>query len=67
MTEERFTELEIKLSYQDDLLQTLNSIVSEQQKQIYKLEKTCTLLAGRIKNTVNSEGISQQIERPPHY
>ena len=67
MDEERFTELEIKLSYQDDLLQTLNTIVSEQQQQIYKLEQTCKLLAGRLKNMVNTEGVSQDIEIPPHY
>ena len=67
MTIERITELEIKVAYQDDLLQTLNDIVGEQQKQISRLEKTCIVLGDRIKNMSEPTGINQDIEIPPHY
>ncbi len=67
MDEDRFTELEIKLAYQEDLLQTLNLIVIDQQNQISRLEETCKFLDKRIK-TVNENGMIEQGEEvPPHY
>lgn len=67
MSEDRIIELEIKTAYQEDLLQSLNAIVSEQQMQISRLEKTCQLLHSRIKNIGEAGGIHQGIETPPHY
>jgi len=67
MNDERVTELEIKVAYQEDLLQTLNDIVSEQQQQLIRLEELSRLLGQRIKNMTASEGINQGIELPPHY
>ena len=69
MNDDRLIELEIKAAYQEDLLQTLNKIVSEQQQQIQRLEKTCQLLNERI-NSLSTEsggnGASAD-EVPPHY
>ncbi len=67
MGKDRITELEIKISYQDDLLQELNVIVSEQQKQIYRLEEACRVLGERMRNMAEPEGIAQGVEVPPHY
>jgi SlyX protein len=67
MNEERLMELEIKVAYQEDLLQALNTIVSEQQKQIVRLEETCEFLNERIKNRGDSQDINQEFEVPPHY
>ncbi|NOR69439.1 MAG: SlyX protein [Methylomarinum sp.] len=67
MGKDRITELEIKISYQDDLLQELNVIVSEQQKQIYRLEEAYRVLGERMKNMAEPEGIAQGVEVPPHY
>ncbi|KAF3981439.1 MAG: SlyX family protein [Methylococcales symbiont of Hymedesmia sp. n. MRB-2018] len=67
MDEERFTELEIKLAYQEDLLQTLNLIVIEQQTQISQLEESCKLLVKRIKSIGGNEMIDTGLEVPPHY
>ncbi|WP_198246500.1 SlyX family protein [methane-oxidizing endosymbiont of Gigantopelta aegis] len=39
MTESRITELEIKLAYQEELIDTLNSIVAKQQLQMALLHK----------------------------
>jgi SlyX protein len=69
MTDERIIELEIKAAYQDDLLRTLNDIVSTQQQQIQRLEKTCQLLNERIKS-LSTESIGNDVpidEVPPHY
>ncbi len=67
MDEERFTELEIKLAYQEDLLQTLNLIVTRQQDQISRLEETCKFLDRRIKTVDGNTIIDQGVEVPPHY
>ena len=67
MTDSRITELEIKVAYQDDLLQALNEIVGDQQQQLIRLEEVCRLLGQRIKNMAEPEGINQGVEVPPHY
>lgn len=71
MGENRIIELEIKAAYQEDLLQTLNTIVSQQQQQIDRLEKTCALLHDRLKNLSNQRqddgNMSHVHEIPPHY
>jgi len=67
VNDDRIVELEIKVAYQDDLLQVLNTIVSDQQKQISKLEETCKLLGERMKNMAEPEAINQGVEIPPHY
>ena len=67
MSEDRIIELEIKAAYQEDLLQSLNTVISQQQLQITRLEETCKFLHDRLKNIATPEGISQNSERPPHY
>ena len=67
MNEGRITELEIKVAYQEDLLQSLNTIVSEQQQQIIRLEETCKFLNERINNKGVGQEINQGLEIPPHY
>jgi SlyX protein len=67
MNDKQITELEIKIAYQEDLLEALNSIVIEHQKQISRLEETCKLLNEKIKNTSGVQEINQGVEKPPHY
>jgi SlyX protein len=71
MMEVRIIELEIKAAYQEDLLQTLNNVISQQQQQIDRLEMTCTLLNERIKSLSNQrqegDNTSHVDEIPPHY
>jgi SlyX protein len=67
MSDDRITELEIKIAYQEDLLQSLNTIVSNQQLQINRIEETCKFLNDRIKSIREVESINQSSERPPHY
>ncbi|WP_305907253.1 SlyX family protein [Methylomarinum sp. Ch1-1] len=68
MSEERIIELEIKAAYQEELLESLNSIVAQQQQQIDKLEETCKLLHDKIESLSPTEaGKALQDEIPPHY
>ena len=67
-TEERLTEIEIKLSRQEDLLDTLNQLVYQQQKKISELEGLCAALARHLKAASaadNDAAIGH--DRPPHY
>lgn len=68
-TEEKIIDLEIRLSRQDDLLDTLNTQVYRQQKKIDELETLCKLLATRLQDVAQQAGQRQPVvdERPPHY
>ncbi len=66
MNNDRITELEIKLAYQEELIDTLNGIVANQQLQIGKLEETCKLLHSKIESVATAEK-NQPEPPPPHY
>ncbi|WP_395404335.1 SlyX family protein [Pseudoduganella sp. UC29_106] len=65
-SEERFVDIEIKLAHQEDLVESLNQRVYEQQKQIDKLEAMLTALAEHVRNNAQSHQTPLN-ERPPHY
>lgn len=67
MIEQRLIELEIKAAYQEDLLQELNTIVAQQQRQIYLLEKTCQMLHERMNSLLDEKGSDTVEPPPPHY
>ena len=69
--EDRLTELEIKMSLNEDLLEELNRTVFRQQQQIDLLQEQLRLLYARM--TVGNEtgesapARSLREEIPPHY
>ena len=68
MNGDRIIDLEIKAAYREDLLQTLNKIVSRQQQQIDRLEATCKLLDEHIKSLSTEGSAGENVEEvPPHY
>ena len=69
MTEDRLIELEIKMSYQDDLLQTLNTIIATQQRQIDRLEQAYQSMSERVNSLAvkTSDDAQQTYGIPPHY
>ena len=66
---ERITELEIKIAYQEDTIQQLDSVVCQQQEQIDLLIKQFKQLTQSSQDS--SEGakslFSALDEVPPHY
>lgn len=67
-TEDRLVEIEIKVSRQDDLFDTLNQTVYRQQKKLDELEALCSALARRIKDMASMDtGRNLVDEKPPHY
>lgn len=65
--EERIIDLEIKISYQEELLQELNKVVCDQQKQLDELQETCGYLMEKVKRLLNAAEGEPRNEKPPHY
>lgn len=64
----RLTELETRISFQDDLLDALNRIVADQQRQIELLQREIRLVYDQLKSLSPSEiAMGNDDERPPHY
>ena len=66
-TDQRLTELEIKASYSDDLLEQLNLIIYRQQQQIDALVHE--LQQVRQQQSSSNAGAPRNLrdELPPHY
>jgi SlyX protein len=65
--DERLVNLEIKLTSQDDLLDTLNQTIYRQQKKIDELDALCTALARRMTELPTQASGSLPHDKPPHY
>ncbi|QWD87510.1 SlyX family protein [Polynucleobacter paludilacus] len=66
MSEERITNLEIKLSFAEDLIEKLNHRVYEQQQQIEFLYRELKSLKEQGSSN-NPPGSNLRDEIPPHY
>lgn len=64
----RIDELETRLAFQDDTIETLNVVVSRQEMALEKLQRALELLARRQADLAASipEG-AEDDQPPPHY
>ena len=65
--EQRFIDIEIKLTAQEDLAQQLSEQVYQQQKQIQELQALYKALVRRLNEGDASGADAYTQERPPHY
>jgi SlyX protein len=65
--ENRVTELEVKLAFAEDLLETLNTTVYRQQERIEQLELLVRDLRQLVLQAIPAEQRSLRDEIPPHY
>jgi SlyX protein len=66
--EQRLTDLEVKLSYTEDLLEQLDTVVIEQARRIDLLVRELTRLRQQAEEQPGSPGVrSLRDELPPHY
>lgn len=68
--ESRLEELESRLAFQDDLIESLNKIVARQDSDLVRLEQRVKSLGDRISDLGESgalPGPSPDFEVPPHY
>ena len=68
VSNERFEDLEMRLAYQDQMLNELNDVVTDQQARIMQLEKHIKALSERMQAMADSApAAGQGDEKPPHY
>ncbi|MDP3585853.1 MAG: SlyX family protein [Thiobacillus sp.] len=67
MTESRLVELETKLAFAEDLLDTLSQTVARQQGQIDSLQQQLRLLHQQIQDASPDEARTPRDDIPPHY
>ena len=64
-------ELQQQIAFQEQTLDTLNEVVSRQQKDLTRIERTLSLLAQQMKNLQQAadagQGGPEANEPPPHY
>ncbi|MGE8497581.1 MAG: SlyX family protein [Pseudomonas sp.] len=65
--DERVTELESRLAFQDDTIQALNDALVAQQRLIERLQLQVKELARRQEEGSGQFGISEDEAPPPHY
>jgi len=65
--ESRITELEIKISYAEDLVDELNRTVFRQQQQIDFLARELDALRQQLQSATPQQSNSLFDEIPPHY
>lgn len=63
--EQRLIELEVKISYQDKIIEDLSDVLYKQQQQIMSLEKSLDLLKKLVESVGDNE--IRGHEKPPHY
>ncbi|RZI96617.1 MAG: SlyX family protein [Haliea sp.] len=67
-TDRRLTELEIKASFADDLLETLNQVIVRQQQQIDALMRETRALRQLMPDSATGVAAGRPgDELPPHY
>ncbi|HRD95607.1 MAG TPA: SlyX family protein [Rubrivivax sp.] len=65
-SEKRLTELEIKVSFTEDMLDRLNDVVVRQQQQIEQLQRELLRLIAQVP-AEGAPARSLRDELPPHY
>jgi SlyX protein len=67
MMEERLNEIEAKLAFAEDLVETLNQTVIRQQEQIDLMQQQLRLLHQQLQQVMPDESHTLHDEVPPHY
>jgi SlyX protein len=64
----RIDELESQVAFQDEIIESLNSTVAKQDRELLELKHQLSRLSERIKEIGDaSSGDAPQDETPPHY
>ena len=66
-TQDRLDELEAKIAFAEDLIETLNQTVVRQQMQLDLLQQQLRLLHQRMQESRPDETRAPTDEIPPHY
>lgn len=67
MTERRLTEIESKLAFAEDLIETLSQTIARQQTQIGSLQAQLRLVYQQVQAMTPEDARTPREELPPHY
>jgi SlyX protein len=67
MTDDRFTHLEMKLAFQEEVIHKLDEALISQQQQIMTLQRQVKLLGNEVRTLDAQTGNQQPEPPPPHY
>lgn len=68
MSDEKFTDIDVRLAYQEKTIKDLSGVVYAQQKQIDALEKAVKALKERaVAAATQEDRLDILDEKPPHY
>ena len=65
--EQRITDLEARLAFQDDTIQALNDVLVTQQRAVERLQAQLGMLARRQEDMQSRIGGEEDEAPPPHY
>ncbi|MGO3739336.1 MAG: SlyX family protein [Marinomonas foliarum] len=63
---QRIDELEFKLQFQEDTIDSLNQVLVSQQKDMLRMQEKLVLLGNQLESYRQQQPI-QDGDRPPHY
>lgn len=64
----RLDEMETRLAFQDDTIEALNEVVSRQELELVRLQRSLELLARRqVDLAASMPGGAEDDQPPPHY
>ncbi len=67
MSDQRFIDLEIKLSHHEQMLEDLSAVIFRQQQQLDALELQLKAVKDQIKSAKDGIEVGPADEKPPHY
>jgi SlyX protein len=68
--QEQLIDLQTRVAYQEDTLEQLNQVITQQDAEIVQLKQQIRILAQRLEDSLRTQGQGgEQIQddRPPHY
>ncbi|MFT5706275.1 MAG: SlyX protein, partial [Oceanospirillaceae bacterium] len=66
--EDRITELESRVAFQEQLIDQLNDVVAKQDKMLIGLSRVVEMLHQKVNQSESSEGQFESVDvPPPHY
>ncbi|WP_460121524.1 SlyX family protein [Pseudomonas sp. S2_C03] len=65
--EERVTDLETQLAFQDDTIQALNDVLTAQQRAVERLQLQMAALLKRQEEMAGQFSVFEEDAPPPHY
>lgn len=68
---QRMDKLESQLAFQDDVIDSLNHLVTQQSRELQQLQQQLKLVASKVKNLRDDDSLpnadASQEPPPPHY